>query len=228
LTQFWKLIRAKTLGASIGPVVIAYIFSLRADNQPNWLIFGLTVIMAASLQVEANLADDYFDEHLHFKSAVLAACVASVAGTVVIILTHSYFLFPLGILCHLSLLFYSGGDKPLGNQPWGDVLCFFFFGPVAGCGSYYLFSKGFSVTLLIVSCVCGLLSVLLLEFNHLRDLVKDQSIKRVNLTNLAISLLTKFQPDFNRQRLASSGAVGFNIVILIIWLMPILVWIIFR
>jgi 1,4-dihydroxy-2-naphthoate octaprenyltransferase len=228
LNQFWKLIRGKTLCASVAPVIIAYIFSVRNQNQPPWFVFALTVILAAGLQVEANLADDYFDEQRHFKSAVIAAGVASAAGIAVILLTRSYFLFPLGILCHLSLLFYSGGNKPLGNQLWGDVICFFFFGPVAGCGSYYLFTGGFSIPLLIVSSVCGLLSVLLLELNHLRDLVKDQSQKRVNLTSMIISLVTKFRPDFDRQHLAASGTIAFNIVAVIIWLLPIFVWIILR
>jgi 1,4-dihydroxy-2-naphthoate octaprenyltransferase len=209
-------------------VIIAYFFSVHNQNQPLWFVFALTVLLATGLQVEANLADDYFDEHVHFKSALFAASVASVAGTAVILLTQTYFLFPLGILCHLSLLFYSGGNRPLGNRLWGDGLCFFFFGPVAGCGSYYLFTKDFSVPLLIVSCISGLLSVLLLEFNHLRDLVKDQSLKRVNLTSVIISLLAKLRPDFNRQRLATAGAFGFNIVALIIWLLPVLVWIILQ
>jgi 1,4-dihydroxy-2-naphthoate octaprenyltransferase len=226
LTKYWKIFRINTLGCSISPVLIAYLFSARNQHGPGWLILTLTLLVAVGLQVEANFADDYFDDNLHFRATIVAASLATVSGTWVIFLTKTYFLFPLGILCHLSLLLYSGGKRPLGNQLWGDALAFFFFGPVACCGSYYLFTKGFSIVVFGVSCALGLLIVTLLELNHLRDVVKDQSVKRVNFTEIIVSHYSKTVPDLNYQLLARRGAIAFNATAAIIWLTPVLILVI--
>jgi hypothetical protein len=164
-------------------------------NFDGWWIFGLTLGFSVLLQIAANCFDDYFDEGTHFAEAITSLILAVLVATIVIFWTSSYWLLPFGALCILSLLFYSGGPKPIGDTRWGTAVAFLIFGPICGCGSFYIFTHQFDVANLIVSVTLGGLIALLLVLNHYRDIAKDLRDGRVTVATKKYLLLSDSDID---------------------------------
>ena len=116
------------------------------------------------------------------RNAVILFAVLSLSATVVLLylaffrenLMNEFYIFvALGIACILAAVGYTVGRKPYGYLGLGDLFVFVFFGLVAVCGSYFLFTKTFHWDMLLPATAIGMLSAAVLNLNNMRDMESD-------------------------------------------------------
>jgi 1,4-dihydroxy-2-naphthoate octaprenyltransferase len=157
----------------------------------------LALVVALSLQVAVNFANDLFDAERGIDSpdrvgprravasglisprtmklgVVAALFVAGVAGLVLAALT-TWWLLAVGGACGLAALGYSGGPRPYASAAMGEVFVFVFFGLVATVGSQWVQDEAFTAIAWIAAVPVGLLAVALLVVNNLRDIPTDEA-----------------------------------------------------
>jgi 1,4-dihydroxy-2-naphthoate octaprenyltransferase len=156
----------------------------------------LCLAFAWLTQIGSNLANDYFDfkkgadtpDRLGPTRAVAAGLIAPAtmwrAALVVLGLAFAVgcgliyyggvWLLIVGAASVVAAVAYTGGPYPLGYHGWGDVCAWFFFGPVAVAGTYYV-QAGWPPPpeLWPVATACGLLTANILVVNNVRDAATD-------------------------------------------------------
>lgn len=168
----------------------------------DWLIFVLTTLTAALLQIIANLANDYGDTiHgvdkqrrvvptsviqsggltlRHIKNAILFFVILSLIGGLLLLHRalgwkgkHFIFFSLLGLTAIGAAITYTAGRKPYGYLGLGDVSVFIFFGLVGVLGTFYLHTKQFAWSYLLPAFSCGCFSTAVLNVNNIRDRETD-------------------------------------------------------
>jgi 1,4-dihydroxy-2-naphthoate octaprenyltransferase len=155
------------------------------------------LIVSISLQVGANLANDYHDgvrgvdteerlgpprltsSGMASPRAVLAASlvcigVAGIAGLALALAT-TLWLVPIGALAMLALWLYSGGPRPYASLGLAELMVFLFFGVMATAGTAYVNAETVSSGAWWASVPMGLLIVAILEANNIRDIPTDEA-----------------------------------------------------
>lgn len=194
MTLPWILAaRPKTLPAALIPVVLGSALAWR-DDSFQWLPAALCGLFALLIQVGTNYANDYYDflrgadtpERIGPARMVASGRIspASMQRGMWLVFGLAFFcgcgllpfggwwLLPIGLLCIICGIAYTGGPYPLGYNGWGEVFVFLFFGLVAVSLTYYV-QAGFSVDSLILGMVPGALSTNLLVVNNYRDADTD-------------------------------------------------------
>lgn len=203
--------RPKTWIASLSPVLIG----ASMTSSISWTIFFFTAIFSLLIQIGTNFANDYFDfikgadtkdrqgpkravqqgwispsrmKQATFIVFILAFLIAiplmMIAGSWSLVLTIAAIGF--GVL-------YTGGPKPLGYLGLGELLVFFFFGPVATCGTYFLQTHVVDEAVLLASFAPGLFSCSLLIANNIRDEKTDRIVDKKTLVVRFGSLFGKLE-----------------------------------
>lgn len=227
-TKLWiNGMRPKTLPASVAPVCVGTAAALvvRArlqDDQcnsgcsatppdPNLVqatpgriiaVFILLVLLALSMQIAANFANDYSDgirgtdekrgeaeavsgkpqrlvaagvaPRKVLQSTMVAAGLTCIMGLAVMAITGHWWMILVGICCLAAGWFYVGGQHPYGYHGLGELSVFIFFGLVATLGTEYFLIGSVDLTGVLAACVCGLNSVGLLMLNNYRDIDSDR------------------------------------------------------
>jgi len=199
--------RPQTWIASLSPVCIG------ASLAPHlhWPLLLCTLLFALLLQIGANFANDYFDfvkgadtperkgparavqqgwitpKAMRNATFLILSC-ALLISLPLILRAGLWSLLPTA-LAILSALLYTGGPCPLGYLGLGELLVLLFFGPVATCGTYYLQTGTWPLTVLLASLPPGLLSCSLLIANNLRDEATD---RKANKRTLIVRFGTTF------------------------------------
>jgi 1,4-dihydroxy-2-naphthoate polyprenyltransferase len=195
LKYYLQATRPKTLPASIIPVMTAS--SLAAiEGKFNIYIGLITLICALLIQIITNYINEIYD----FKRGVDTGervgpqrCVASGLITPAsmrntsIILVLVTFLLGLVLIYHsdinilyvgiVSLLFaylYTGGPYPIAYSGISDIFVFLFFGIIAVCGTYYIFTQKLTELVFLASFAPGLFSMNILGVNNYRDIETDK------------------------------------------------------
>lgn len=204
MSNKWVLgARPKTLPAAVLPVLLGTVTVSREDF--SFLTSILCLILALSLQVGVNYANDYSDGvrgsdgpkrsgptrlvggNLASASQVLRAAMImlliAITSGLYLSLIVTLWLLPVGVICILGAWFYTGGSNPYGYRGLGELSVFVFFGLIATNGSFFVQTETFSIQVLLLSCVSGLLSCALLTVNNLRDYEND---KKVGKNTLAV------------------------------------------
>ncbi|MGC9451061.1 MAG: 1,4-dihydroxy-2-naphthoate polyprenyltransferase [Oceanipulchritudo sp.] len=218
--RYWVLAaRPKTLPAAAVPVCVAgglaesgglFVF------QP-WLI---CLLFALLIQVGTNYANDYYDfikgadteSRIGPRRAVssgwispgsmcrgmVTTFVAAFLLGCLLIPWGGWWLLPVGAVCILCGIAYTGGPYPLGYNGWGDVFVFLFFGWVATGVTFYVQAGDFSSRLpegggigwtLLAGMVPGALATNLLVVNNVRDEPLDREAGK---RTLAVRLGRRF------------------------------------
>jgi len=187
--------RPRTLPASAAPVLVGTAAGATAPGGLVWWRFALALVVAVSVQVAVNYANDYFDgvrgidtvqragprravaSGLVSPPRMLAAVfvaigVAAVAG-LVLAATVSWWLLLIGFGSFIALLGYSGGPRPYASEGLGEVFVFLFFGLVATVGSSYVQHRTIPASAWVGAVATGLLAVAILVVNNLRDVPTD-------------------------------------------------------
>ncbi len=230
IRKWLKIIRAHTLFASACPVLVGGMVYLFAQNSVSCLqmvVLLLTMLCAMSLQVLANLINDYYDykqgadqqgragyERPLAEGTITAKTIlCSIAITAAVALLLGAFLVAVGkfpiLLIGISALFfawlYTATRYSLAYLGLGDIFVLIFYGLVAAWGTAYLLAaadtfawnnvldwhtwfcsflrcpnstlpSGGWWSILAAGAVNGLISMLVLSANNLRDIDDDRPV----------------------------------------------------
>ena len=185
--------RPRTLPAAVVPVLVGLGVAYGSAGVVWWRAIPALVVSLA-LQVGVNYANDYSDgvrgtdkvrvgpmrlvgsgavPANRVKAAAFGAFgIAAVAG-LIIALTTSLWLLPVGVAAIAAAWFYTGGKNPYGYIGLGEVFVFVFFGVVATVGTTYAVTEGLPSLAWVASLPVGALACALLVINNLRDIPTD-------------------------------------------------------
>lgn len=195
--------RPRTWPAAFAPVAAgtgAAVLSLRADGTvidwPLLLLKALLALLVAlSLQIGVNYANDYSDgvrgtddervgpfrltgSKAARPATVKAAAIGTLAagalfGLVLIALSGIWWALIVGAAAVAAAWMYTGGKKPYGYLGLGELFVFIFFGLVAVNGTAYAITDRFGWVAALVSIAIGLLACAIMLTNNLRDIPTD-------------------------------------------------------
>lgn len=196
--------------AENGGLSQVFIGSLAEETTPSASSFGnvvvrflLALVLSLGLQIGTNYANDYSDgirgtddtrvgpqrltasgaaPAAHVKrAAFLSFGVAGLAGAILVIISQSWWLIPVGIAAILAAWYYTGGKKPYGYHAMGEIFVFVFFGLVATLGTMYTQVGTLSLSGAAGAVGIGLLSCAVLMVNNIRDIPTDAEVGKRTL-----------------------------------------------
>ncbi|GAA4389133.1 1,4-dihydroxy-2-naphthoate polyprenyltransferase [Ornithinibacter aureus] len=194
LNQWVAGARPRTLPAAIAPVILGTA-AAHLLGRGDLALAILALLVALSLQVGVNYANDYSDgirgtdearvgpvrlvgQRLAAPANVKAAAMlsfgaAAMAGLALVGLSEAWIMLPLGALSVLAAWRYTGGDNPYGYRGLGEVYVFVFFGLMATLGTLYTQADAVSWFGVIGAIGVGALASAILVANNLRDIPTD-------------------------------------------------------
>jgi len=186
--------RPRTLPAALVPVVVGV--ALVRPQTINWVNSILCMVVALSLQVGTNYANDYSDgvrgtdevrvgpfrltasklvPASAVRSAAFAAFVLAGAAGMALASRTSWWLVVVGATAIAAGWFYTGGPRPYGYYGFGELFVFIYFGLVATVGSAYVQHLTIPGRSWWLGVATGFMACALLEANNLRDVEGDKS-----------------------------------------------------
>ena len=191
--QWFEGARPRTLPAAVAPVAAGTGAAAAVDGfRLGYALLALLV--AVSLQVAVNYANDYSDgvrgtdadrvgplrlvgsgvaaPAAVRRAAVISFLVAAVAGLVLALLV-AWWLVLVGAACMVAAWYYTGGRSPYGYRGLGEVSVFVFFGLVATVGTTYVQAGEVTTASVLAGVGCGALACAILVANNLRDIPTD-------------------------------------------------------
>jgi 1,4-dihydroxy-2-naphthoate polyprenyltransferase len=195
--------RPRTLPAAVAPVLVGTAAATTPLGELSLVRGGLALVVALSLQVAVNYANDYFDgvggvdtearvgprravasgliAPASMKLAIGAALVVAAVSGLVLAVLVGWELLLVGVAAILATLGYSGGPKPYASAGFGEVMVFVFFGLVATIGSAYVQDGAVTTVVVLAALPMGALATALLVVNNLRDIPTDREVGKVTL-----------------------------------------------
>jgi 1,4-dihydroxy-2-naphthoate octaprenyltransferase len=186
--------RPRTLPVSAAPVFVGTCAAVQVADDVIWWRAASALVVALSLQVGVNYANDYSDgvrgtdtdrrgpirlvaSGLASPGAVkraagLSFLVAAVVGLVLAFVVNPWLLL-IGVAAVAAAVLYTGGPKPYGYLGLGELMVLVFFGFVATTGSAYVQLERVPATAWWGSLVVGLPTVAVLLANNIRDIPTD-------------------------------------------------------
>lgn len=196
--------RLRTLPLAIAPVLIGTGAAHLVDHQLHWVLALACLVVAVSLQIGVNFANDYSDgirgtddfrvgparltasRRVRPRTVLTVALVffalAAVAGLAITIRTQHWWLLGVGAVCILAAWFYTGGKRPYGYNALGEVFVFVFFGLVATAGTTWVQVGYVPQEAWFGGVGVGMLACAVLLANNLRDLDQDRAAGKRTLT----------------------------------------------
>ncbi|MFR0575169.1 1,4-dihydroxy-2-naphthoate octaprenyltransferase [Bifidobacterium boum] len=126
-----------------------------------------------STHAPARLVASGVAPHAVLQAAGVNAALASLSGLAVCALTGYWWFLAVGVASLLAGWFYVGGQHPYGYHYLGEVFVFVFFGLVATCGTTIALSGCATIGALCAGSANGLVAVVVLCVNNLRDIESD-------------------------------------------------------
>jgi len=191
--EWFEGARPRTLPAAVAPVAAGTGAAAAVDGfRLGYALLALLV--AVSLQIAVNYANDYSDgvrgtdadrvgplrlvgsgvaaPAAVRRAALLSFLVAAVAGLVLALLV-AWWLVLVGAACMVAAWYYTGGRSPYGYRGLGEVSVFVFFGLVATVGTTYVQAGEVTTASVLAGIGCGALACAILVANNLRDIPTD-------------------------------------------------------
>jgi 1,4-dihydroxy-2-naphthoate octaprenyltransferase len=190
--------RIRTLPAAVVPVVLGAV----AARPINYPMAVLAALVALSLQIATNFANDYSDgvkgsdadrvgPFRLTASGLVAArsvrnmaiawfAVAAVIG-LVIASTTSWWLLLIGASAIAAGWLYTGGPHPYGYLGLGELFVMIYFGFVATVGTSYIQHQQIAPNSWWLGLAAGSMACTLLEANNLRDADQDRLVGKRTL-----------------------------------------------
>ncbi|KAB8187491.1 1,4-dihydroxy-2-naphthoate polyprenyltransferase [Nonomuraea phyllanthi] len=186
--------RPRTLPNAVVPVMVGTGVAIGEGGFVWWRAI-LALLVALSLQIGVNYANDYSDgvrgtddqrvgpmrlvgsraatPREVLVAALICFAVAAVLGLVLVVVTRAWWILLVGALCIAAAWFYTGGKRPYGYRGLGELAVFVFFGVVPVMGTAYVQTESLSWPAFFASIPVGLLSCSMLVVNNLRDVGTD-------------------------------------------------------
>ena len=193
-SSWFHAARPKTLPAAFVPVFLGSACAA-ADGKFAPLPAAFALLFALLIQICCNFANDYGDfakgadtpARLGPARAVLSGWISPRAMRRAILLVSAlaflaglplvywggWWLLPVGLVCLLACLAYTGGPLPLAYNGLGDIFVLLFFGFVAVAFTAYVQCGHFPPSVWPVGLACGLLATNILVVNNTRDYETD-------------------------------------------------------
>lgn len=203
MNVFLEAARPRTLPAAFAPVIVGSAAASTPIVDLSVLHAGLALVVALSLQVAVNYANDYFDgtrgvdtdarlgprravasgliTPKQMRTAMLVALLIAVEAGSVLAFRVGVELFAVGVLALIAALGYSGGKRPYASRGLGELSVFIFFGVIATVGSAYVQDAAFDVLPILVAIPVGFFAVALIVVNNLRDIPTDEIVGKRTL-----------------------------------------------
>ncbi len=194
--------RLRTLPAALAPVSVGTGAAF-AQGSANFGMGLLALVVAVSLQVGVNYANDYSDgvrgtdatrvgpvrlvgQGLADPTTVKAAAflsfgIAAVVGLALVALANAWLLLIFGAAAIIAAWRYTGGAHPYGYRGLGEAAVFVFFGLVAVLGTQWTQAHALSVAGLVGAIAVGALACAILVANNLRDIPGDAAVGKRTL-----------------------------------------------
>lgn len=164
----------------------------------SWWVAIVTLLCAISLQIFANLVNDYydfrngadkkgrigFDRYLaegvvtpqQIKRAMMIALGLSIFWGLVLIRHGGWPILLIGLACIFFAWKYTASRHPLSYIGVADIIVFIFFGVIATEGTFLLQTDQWSWHCFVAGGVNGVISMCVLCINNLRDIDDDASV----------------------------------------------------
>jgi 1,4-dihydroxy-2-naphthoate octaprenyltransferase len=181
----------------VAPVVVGTAVAVEgAIDQLVWWRFACALVVALSVQVGTNYANDYADGVRGtddpgtregpprlvgnglapagaVKRAMLVAFGITAAAGVPLVIWVDWWLAAVGVAAVAAGWFYTGGPRPYGYAGFGELFVFVFFGLVATAGSAYVQARALTLPAVLCGVAMGCWATALLVVNNLRDIPGD-------------------------------------------------------
>ena len=194
--------RLRTLPLALAPVLLGAGSAVLAGAF-DALLFALALLVAVSLQVGVNYANDYsdgvrgtddvrvgparltgsgaVDAHLVKRAAFISFGVALGAGALIIVLSGLWWFALVGALAVVAAWLYTGGPKPYGYAGLGEVVVFVFFGLVATTGTAAIMIGEIPAESWLTGSAAGFFAAAVLLVNNIRDIEQDTQAGKTTL-----------------------------------------------
>ncbi|WP_396658559.1 1,4-dihydroxy-2-naphthoate polyprenyltransferase [Microbacterium sp.] len=198
--------RLRTLPLAITPVLIGTGAAHLVDRKLHWVLALACLVVAMSLQIGVNYANDYSDgirgtdDHRAGPArltgsrraqpravltvALVFFAIAAAVGIAVVIRTQQWWMLIVGAACIVAAWFYTGGRRPYGYHALGEVFVFVFFGLVATLGTTWVQVQHLPQEAWFGAVGAGLLACAVLLANNLRDIPQDRAAGKRTLSVL--------------------------------------------
>ena len=198
--------RLRTLPLAITPVLIGTGAAHLVDQKLHWLIALACLVVAVSLQIGVNYANDYSDgirgtddfrvgpsrltgsrrasPRAVLTTALVFFAIAAAAGIAIVVRTQQWWMLLVGAACIVAAWFYTGGKRPYGYHALGEVFVFLFFGLVATLGTTWVQVQYLPQEAWFGAVGAGLLACAVLLANNLRDIPQDRAAGKRTLSVL--------------------------------------------
>ena len=214
LGSWFIAIRPKSLSAAVVPILVGTALSHQMYEKVRFELSLQALLCAFLIQIGTNFINDALDykkgadtsERLGFtrvtQSGLLSLKQVWWAGIFAFLLSAVFSIplvqaggWPIIVIGIFSILFgyaYTGGPFPLAYLGLGDLFVLLFFGWIAVAGVFYLNCGAMpTASVIVAGTQVGLLAMLLLAINNLRDYKSD---KKAHKKTLAV----RFGPTFGR------------------------------
>ncbi len=201
LSQWVAGARPRTLPAAVAPVVLGTA-AAHLLGSADLALAVLALIVALSLQVGVNYANDYSDgirgtdearvgpvrlvgqrlapaTTVRLAAFISFAC-AGLVGLGLVALSEAWVMLPLGALAVVAAWRYTGGENPYGYRGLGELYVFVFFGLMATLGTLYTQAGELSWFGLLGAVGVGALASAILVANNLRDIPTDTGARQAD------------------------------------------------
>ncbi len=202
LNQWVAGARPRTLPLAVAPVA-AGTGAAYAMERANTSHAVLALLVALSLQVGVNYANDYSDgirgtdevrvgpvrlvgqklapaKNVKF-AAFMAFGFAALCGLALVALVNQFWLLLVGVLAIVAAWKYTGGKNPYGYLGLGELFVFVFFGLVATLGTTYTQAGRIEWATFAAAVGVGAMACAVLVANNLRDIPGDREVGKRTL-----------------------------------------------
>lgn len=185
-------IKLPMYSVAIVPIATGTAIAYRDTGVINWSIFLTFLIAAILILVWENLCNDVFDAETGIdvnkahsvvnltgqKNVIFAIAniclLLGISGVLAIswLQQDLFVISAIAVCCFLGYI-YQGPPFRLGYQGWGEILCFFAFGPLGVSAAYYSQTKSWSVGSVAAAIIVGIITSLILFCSHFNQVADD-------------------------------------------------------
>ena len=177
---------------AIVPIATGTAVAYRNKGAINWSIFLTFLASAVLILIWENLCNDVFDaetgidinkahsvvnltgkKNLIFAIANICLLIGISGVFAISWIQQDAIVVSLVSICCILGYMYQGPPFRLGYQGWGEILCFFAFGPLGVSAAYYSQTKSWSVGAIAAAIIVGIITSLILFCSHFNQVDDD-------------------------------------------------------